>query len=49
MAAPKKEKTTSGVDMKADSALNLHDQMLTLLTKNQGQTELDDDYFNGFN
>ena len=38
------KKTTTGVDMKANPELTLHEQMLILMTTRQGQSELDNDY-----
>ena len=43
------KKTTKGVDMEANPALTLHEQMLIFITTRQGQSELDNDYLNKFN
>ena len=40
------KKTTAGVDMKANSALTLHEQMLIFMTTRQVQSESDNDYLN---
>ena len=43
------KKTTAGVDMKANPALTLHEQMLIFMTTRKGQSESDDNYLNKFN
>ena len=43
------KKTTAGVDMKANPALTLHEQMLISMTTRQSQSESDDNYLNKFN
>ena len=37
------KKTTSGVDMKANPDLTLHEKMIIFLTTKQGQMEFNDD------
>ena len=43
------KKTTAGVDMKANPAITLHEQMLIFMTTRQIQSDSDDDYLNKFN
>ena len=43
------KKTTAGVDMKANPALTIFEQILIFMTTRQGQSESDDDYLNNFN
>ena len=45
----KTNKTTAGVDMKGNTAFNLHAKMIILLTTKQGQIESDDEYLSRFN
>ena len=45
----KLNKTTAGVDIKANPYLTLHEKIIILLTTNQGQTESDDEYLSRFN
>ena len=49
MASKNIKKTTAGLDMKANPALTLHEQMLIFMTTRQCQSESDDDYLNKFN
>ena len=43
------KKTTVGVDIKANIALDLHEKIIIFLTTKKGQTESDDDYLSRFN
>ena len=43
------KKTTEGVYMKTNPALNFHEKMIIFLTTKQVQTESDDDYLSRFN
>ena len=45
----KVNKTTAGVDMKANTDLRLHEIMIIFLNTKQGQTESNDDYLSRFN